>query len=192
MGICKLSQLIDVKPGFPFRGKIEASPNGGVKAVQLKDIATYGSVDWESVIAVELGGRKTPEWLKADDMLFSARGTRNFATWLGHVPGEAVCSPHFFHLTNPSSKILPAFLAWQINQEPAQQYLRSSAEGSRLPNIRRKVLEDMPISVPSIEKQRQIIALDKAWQQEQQVLQALTDNMKRTMTGLAQQLLRDH
>ena len=75
-----------------------------------------------------------------------------------------------------------------MNQKPIQQQLRSSAEGSNLPSIRRAVLESLSVAIPSLEKQEKIVALDNAWRSEQLVIQQLTKNMEQTMTGLAQQL----
>ncbi len=190
-----MKQLKDVaifRAGYPFRGRVPEVSDGDAHVIQMKDVDPELGVTCEKLTRTELTGRKQPEWLKPGDILFVARGFRNFALYLDELPGPTVLSPHFFHITlKPNAGILPAFLAWQINQKPAQQKLRATAEGSNLPSIRRAVLGALPIAVPSIEKQKKIVELDRSWHREQAVLRALTKNMKQTMTGLAQQLLHE-
>ncbi len=190
-----MKQLKDIavfRAGYPFRGRVPEVSGGEARVIQMKDVDPELGVAWKRLTRTELTGRKDPQWLKPGDVLFVARGFRNFAVHLDELPGPTVLSPHFFHITlKPDAGILPAFLAWQINQEPAQQKLRASAEGSNLPSIRRAVLEVLPITVPPLEKQEKIVALVRTWRHEQAVLRALTKNMKQTMTGLAQQLLHE-
>ena len=56
-------------------------------------------------------------------------------------------------------------------------------------NIRRQVLEDLPIVVPSRQKQETIVRLHTAWRREQRVLKALADNRKCLLSALARQVL---
>jgi len=112
---------------------------------------------------------------------------------LDEVPSATVLSPHFFHLTPlPGGVVLPAFIAWIINQEPAQQYLKKSAEGSDVPAIRRQVLEELPIAVPPVEKQHAILELDRAWQREQAVMGRLKENGRKMMAAIARGVLQDN
>ncbi len=58
--------------------------------------------------------------------------------------------------------------------------------------IGRQVLDNMPVAIPPLEKQQAILSLNHAWQQQLRVMAALTDNMQRTMTGIAKQMLREN
>ena len=187
-----LRDIATIRAGYSFRGKISEHFAGEARVIQMKDVDPDAGVRWSTLVATDLPGKRQPDWLKPGDLLFVARGSHNFALYLEELPSPTVLSPHFFHLTvKENTGVLPCFLAWQINQEPAQQYLRKSAEGTQILNIRRKVLEDMPIVLPSLHKQETISQLDRMWQREKQVLQALSDNLTRMMDGLAQQVLRE-
>ncbi|MEO9276145.1 hypothetical protein ABFY09_15030 [Marinomonas sp. 5E14-1] len=75
---------------------------------------------------------------------------------------RTVCSPHFFVVRlKPEFKdvIVPDFLCWQLNQQPAQRYFKATAEGSMYRSIRRQVLENVPIKVLKLEKQKQLAAV---------------------------------
>ncbi|WP_029151838.1 restriction endonuclease subunit S [Methylovulum miyakonense] len=188
-----LKQIATIRAGYAFRGKIEEDQNGNVHVIQMKDVDVGKGIDWTGLVVTDLPGKKQPDWLKNGDLLFVARGNRNFALLFDEVPFDTVLSPHFFHLTvKRGVNILPGFLAWQINQEPIQHYLQKSSHGSMVQAIGRQVLDNMPVAIPSLEKQQAILSVNHAWQQQLRVMAALTDNMQRTMTGIAKQILREN
>ncbi|MFN9708504.1 MAG: restriction endonuclease subunit S, partial [Burkholderiales bacterium] len=120
-----MGSLTTLQGGYPFRGSIEESANGDALAVQMKDVDPDLGVSWSGVMRTTLAGRKQPDWLKAGDVLFVSKGARFYAVCIDEPPGAAVCSPHFFLLqVLPRAELLPAFLAWQINQPPFQRQLQ--------------------------------------------------------------------
>lgn len=145
----KLSDVVNILPAHPFRGSIEEVADGTARAVQMKDIEDDGAVAWHSLVRTELSGRREPNWLQPQDILFLVRGSRNIAVLLDSVPFPAVISPHFLLLrVAPGAGVLPAFVAWQMNQLPAQRYFEASAEGSVQRSIRKAVLADLPLVIP--------------------------------------------
>ncbi|MFP5475673.1 MAG: restriction endonuclease subunit S [Gammaproteobacteria bacterium] len=181
--------LASLQGGYPFRGSIEESANGGTLAVQMKDVDPDHGVNWSGVIRTSLAGRKQPGWLKAGDVLFVARGARFYAVCIEEPPGAAVCSPHFFLLqVLRGAALLPAFLAWQINQPPFQRQLQQAAEGSSQLSIRRPVLESLALSVPPMADQQRIVALADLARQERRTLHQLIRNRERQLHALAEGL----
>lgn len=188
-----LNNFAEVHAGHPFRGSVPEIPDGIALTVQMRDVSPAHGVAWAQVARTNPGGRKKPDWLRPDDILFLARGTRNFALHLQQVPGPAVCSQYFFLIrlkAEYAQHLLPGFLAWQINQEPAQEYLHRNAEGSDQLSIRRGVLEALPLTLPPLQRQQQILALVETHRREQQLLDALRRNREREMQGIVQQLLQ--
>ncbi len=178
-----------VRAGYPFRGSIDESIDGDVLAVQMKDVAPELGVTWADVTRTSLTGRKQPDLLKAGDVLFVSKGARFYATCIDEPPGPAVCSPHFFHLqVAPHASLLPAFLAWQINQPPFQRQLQQAAEGSSQLSIRRPVLESLSLSVPSLEDQHRIVTLAEFARQERRALNQLIQNREQQLQALAEDL----
>lgn len=184
-----LSDVAHVQSGHPFRGSVLPILGGNAFALQMRDVSLDDGVAWNGLVQTQIDGRKTPEWLQPGDVIFVARGTRNFAVSLKDVPRPAVCSQYFFLLrVKTSSGVLPDFLAWQINGAPAQRYLASNAEGSDQLSIRRGVLEGLPIAVPPIDQQRLIIALSNKATQEKKILEGLIRNRQRQLDALAYEL----
>jgi len=185
-----LGTLASVTAGFPLRTAADALPAGDVSFVQMRDVVDGASVDWAGVPRVELPGKRPVSGLGDGDILFAARGTNNYALALRNAPARAVCSPHFFVLrVSDKSRINPCFLAWQINQKPAQDYFRQSATGSHIPNIRRSVLEGLEVAVPSVSKQRMIADLWNAALEEKRQLNALLTNRQQQLDSVAADLL---
>lgn len=184
-----LGELADVRTGHQFRGAIPDVPDGPVAVVQMRDLLTTGIANWDGVQRTQLETRKEPDWLRPGDLLFAARGPSNYAGVLGTVPLPAVCSPHLQLLRVRDQRVLPAFLAWQINQEPAQKYFWQAAEGSAQLSVRRSLLEALPIVIPPLEKQHLIVAAAAAADQERELLIRLIQNRAQQMEALAASLL---
>lgn len=184
-----LSTLADVQAGHPFRGSVPAVEGGNAYALQMRDVTPAGGIGWGGLVRTQIDVRnKPPQWLQPGDIVFVARGARNYAVCVHEVPVPAVCSQYFFLLRIKSPGLLPDFLAWQINRPPAQRYLASNAEGSDQLSIRRGVLEALPVAVPPIAQQRTIVALAEAAQQESEQLQALVRNRQQQLDALATEL----
>ncbi|MAT64337.1 MAG: hypothetical protein CMQ43_12575 [Gammaproteobacteria bacterium] len=184
-----LTKVAEARPGYPFRGAVEETTNGDVAVVQIRNADPERGVDWSAVVRTTLTGRKRPDWLRPGDVLFAARGNRNVATYIDHVPGLAVCAPQFFLLRARSESVLPAYLAWYLNQPPAQRYFEISAEGSFITSIRRAELEKLPVPVPSVERQRLIARLADAARREKELTEKLIRNREQQLRLVAFDLI---
>lgn len=179
-----------IKPGFPFRGKVPKVTGGDVLAVQMKDVDADGFVDWAGLVRTELKGRKKPDWLQPGDILVLARGNHNRAVYLEEVPVRAVCTPHFFMAqVKAEAAIMPEFLAWQINQIPAQRHFEQSAAGTIQRNIRRIDLESLPVTLPTMGVQRTVVKMARGALRERRILQDVIINRERQMLAVANKVL---
>lgn len=189
-----LSQLADIEPGYPFRGKLPLSDDGDAFAVQFRHIVTGEPLDepeGEGLDRVNLPGRRQPTYLQPGDVLFTAKGPRHDAALIGRVPPNTVCTPNFYHvrLKPGIDAITPAFLAWQLNHRAAQRYFAMCSEGSVAPSIRKSQLAQVPIYLPPLEKQHVMVALAQAATEERRLLTRLIDNRQRMLEAAGQQLL---
>lgn len=188
----RLRDLSNTKFGYPFRGSIQEDPAGEIAVVQIKNVDAEAGVDWKNLARTHLTGRREPDLLRKGDVVFIAQGNRNIAAYVERVDMDAVCSPHFFLIRlRPCARLLPEFLAWQINQIPAQRYLSASATGSHITCIRRQELENLPISVPDIKMQEKIVAFHKAAIREKKLLLDMIESRSLQMRALAKTVLTE-
>ncbi|MGL6160869.1 hypothetical protein [Microbulbifer sp.] len=191
----QLKQVATISAGYPFRGRISEVAGSGVVAVQMKDVSEAGGVNWVGCTETELAGRREPDWLRPGDILFAARGSRNYAAqvcWPVDMPEpRAVAAPHFFVIRTQANRVMPAYLAWLLNQAPCQRYFEQQAEGSLTKSIRRSLLEQTPVVLPSIARQRAIIGLADALRRERQLLEQRLRTGERLSRAIASDLFRD-
>jgi len=190
----KLCEIANIRSGHPFRGTIRPISKAETHVVQVRDVNEFGEINIKKLITTELIGRKDPDWLQTQDILFIAKGARHFASFVQQLPEQTVCSPYFFIIrinTEQKNTVLPEFIYWQLNQPSVQKYFKISAEGSLHVSIRRKILEDTPIALPPIAIQQKIVALHRAAIKEQKVLQQLINNRRQQLDLIANDLFCD-
>lgn len=101
--------------------------------------------------------------LRRGDVLFSAKGTKNFAA-VYNIDEPAVASTSFFVIRLEEEfkgRILPEFLVWLINHPIAQTFLKGQAMGSSIASISKGVLEELEISIPAIKTQKLVLNISK-------------------------------
>ncbi len=100
--------------------------------------------------------------LQHGDVLFAAKGTKNFAALYESKNQPAVASTSFFVIRlqeNFQDKILPGFLVWLINHPGSQKILKAKAVGTSIVSISKSVLEELEISIPDLETQKAILKI---------------------------------
>jgi len=183
-----LCEIADIRSGHPFRGTIKQYDDGDVKVVQVRDTEASGEINQYNMVETRLSTKKQPDWLQNGDVLFIAKGARHYSVLVENVLERTVCSPHFFVVRlKPEFRdvVMPDFLCWQLNQQPAQRYFQATAEGSMYLSIRRQVIENVPIKVLKLEKQKQLAALHRCGVREQKVLQKLIENRQQQLDAIA-------
>ena len=184
-----LRHLAVVSAGYPFRGRVDDLDDGDVAVIQLRNVDPDAGIDWASVSRVELPRQSGKAFLKPDDIILSTRGGRNIAYHIDECPERTVCSPHFFILRLKSRVVVPRFLAWQINQKPAQDYFAAGATGSYILNLKRDVVENLPIKILAVPDQQRVVEMDAAAKAERAILTQLIELRKIEMAAIAKGLL---
>jgi len=113
--------------------------------------------------------------VKRGDVLFISRGTRNIAVEIETVPENTITTATFYNLRINSNGVLPAYLAWCINQRPFQMNLDEIRKGSGTPMIPRLAFSQIQIPIPSLDYQRSIIGLARLQSRERDLRQRLLE-----------------
>lgn len=181
-----LIDCVRINPGYPYRGKIKEQPDGEVQVVQIKDINERNHVNWTDISRSMLTGKKAPNLIESDDILFLARGNKNVAISMEGIAEDVVCSPVFFQLKiRDKTKLIPKFLMWQLNQEQTKRYIAEHCGGTVQRNVTKKALEGLVITIPSMEKQAQVVRLVECYEKELETYNKLISNRSQMMTAVA-------
>lgn len=148
---------------------------GDVVYLQSKHFNENGEL--HTVIYPDLASGTIAEkhYLMETDVLFAAKGTKNFATVYENQNGLTVASTSFFILRLKDKKILPHYLAWLLNSQAIQTLLKGQAIGTAIPSISKQVLGNLEISIPRIETQKAILQITQLRKKEKFLKQQIED-----------------
>jgi restriction endonuclease S subunit len=185
-----LKELAVVSLGHPFRGKIEPVENGNGSVIQIKNINEEGEIFWHDLQKVNVKSRLKVDWLQALDIILPNRGTKTKAACIIDPPSKVVTTPHFYNIRVRDSGIDPKFLTWQINQIQTQRYFEKTAEGSRQLSLRKSIVENIEVVIPSIVEQQTIISIYEAAQKEKAIYNKLLQNRATQLKCIANAILQ--
>ncbi len=111
--------------------------------------------------------------LKTGDVLFAAKGTKNFAVaFEDHFP-VSVASTSFFVIRLQNEIVLPQYLAWYLNSPHSQQFLKNFARGTSIASISKAVLDELEIFIPDLKTQKLILKITQLRNSEKKLKQEI-------------------
>jgi hypothetical protein len=172
-----MKRLVDVcviQTGFTARGRLEPIEHGGVLALQLRDILPNGRVSTQNIIRTQVEGAFERYLARPGDVVFRSRSERSTAAVIEDSIPEPVLAILPLMILRPNPALLSgAYLAWAINQEPAQRHFEEEAQGTSLRMVSRNALENLKIAVPGFETQQKILQVDALAEQERALAEQL-------------------
>lgn len=171
-----LRDLTEVQLGYTHRGALDSASSGGLRGVRLRDIAPDGEIDPRELERYSLSEISARYMVREGDVLFRSRGERTTATALDRRFAEpAVALSPLMILRPDRNVILPEYLAWTINQAPAQRHFEQDAQGTSLRMVPKSSLDTLEIDVPDLKTQQAIIAIDALAEQEKALSERLVE-----------------
>lgn len=161
--------------GYSFRNRVEDEPEGDLKVIQMKDLSDNYALINSGLSSVSSDKINSKLFLKKHDVLFLAKGSNNYAVEYTHDFEKAIASAAFFVVRPDVDKVVPAYLAWYINQLPVQQYLKENMAGTYVPNINKSTIEGIMIALPSMAMQQKIVLIERLRKQEEALMNKIID-----------------
>lgn len=181
----RLADACTIHTGYTARGRLEPVAAGGVLAIQLRDISPEGIVDPERLTRVQLDGLADRYFVRTGDVVFRSRGERNTASALDERLQEPALAVLPLMVLRPKRDVVtPEYLAWAINQPPAQRHFDSAARGTNIRMIPRSSLDDLELDVPDIETQGKIVVVDALAERERELTQLAADTRRKMISLL--------
>ncbi|GLS37824.1 hypothetical protein GCM10010869_34180 [Mesorhizobium tianshanense] len=166
----------DIQSGYTARTGLSATADGGVPAIQLRDVKDEGAFDPSGLPRYALSGSFDRYWAGAGDILFRSRGERNTATMIApEAQGAAIAMLPLLILRPHRDIVEPAYLAWFINQPETQRYFDKCARGTRLRMIPKRCLDELEVPVPDLQTQLLIVEIDALARRERELAQRLSE-----------------
>lgn len=162
----KLSSIATINSGI-YSNTIS---NGDVFYIQARDFDENREIVNNLSPVLSFSENIEKHFLHKGDILIVAKGATFLSAVYDGTYSPAVASTVFLVICiNDQKKINPQFVSWYLNQNSTQNYLLSLSRGTSIPSINKKMLLEIDIPVPSIEKQTLIIKLMELQRKDKQL-----------------------
>ncbi|MDD2871136.1 MAG: restriction endonuclease subunit S [Candidatus Gracilibacteria bacterium] len=167
----KVKNIAVVQTGVFLR----TGKKGSVTYLQAKHFNDYGELREKLIPDLKIEEMSEKHLLQNGDILFSAKGTRNFATVYRSEYGPCVASSTFLVIRlNSESNYIPEFVALILNNFKASQYFReNNLTGTTVQSISKKIIDDFEIGIIEIEKQKKLLHLHGLHKKQIEILENL-------------------
>ena len=146
---------------------------GDIVYLQVRHFDEFGELVGKLQPDLLSGEVNEKHLLLASDVLFSAKGTKNFAAVFESHNPASVASTSFFVLRLLDNSVLPEYLAWYINHPNSQSLLKGEARGTSIPSISKSMLEDLEIFIPAITTQKLILKIASLRNRENRLIKQI-------------------
>jgi restriction endonuclease S subunit len=153
-----LRDIATIRSGRLFRGKIEPDPTGHYQVIQIGDIDLGGKLDVNNLTRIRLPYIKSSQFVQKGEVLFISRGMRKQALTITEDLKNVITTSQIFIL-RPHEELLPEYLAWFLNQLPAQRYLEEHSSGTNVSLINMEAFGKLPVRTPKLEIQQKIVRI---------------------------------
>ena len=172
-----LIDIATIRSGYLFRERIKPDASGQYLVVQAGDILSDARFSGSSLVRVSLPDVKRSQVLEKGDVLFLSRGPRKQAiavTW----PIENTIATSQFFVLRPDERVSPEFLAWYINQRPAQRYIEEYSTGTSASLINLEAMKRLPVEAPPAETQGLITKIHQLSLREKELMEAIQNKRR--------------
>jgi restriction endonuclease S subunit len=153
-----LRDMATIRSGRLFRGKIEPDPTGDHQVIQIGDIDVDRKLFSKDLTRIRLPDIKPSQLVQKGDVLFISRGLRKRAVTITEELNNVITTSQIFIL-RPHEMLLPEYLAWYLNQLPAQRYLEEHSSGTNVSLINMEAFGKLPVRTPKLDIQQKIVQI---------------------------------
>lgn len=188
-----LAEVAEITPGYSIAGAIQHDPSGRYQLILPRHLDVGGRPfvfdEERHAQRMTLPDRADKYRVRPGDVLFVSRGDRNRAVAVRSCPENCV-APSSLYVIRPRGSVAPEYLAWFLNQDPAQMAISQVRTGAGTPMVQRSALAELRIILPTVTQQRRIVDLASLLRREQDLLEHLGMALARRNRILALRLLR--
>ncbi|HRE41423.1 MAG TPA: restriction endonuclease subunit S [Ignavibacteria bacterium] len=169
----KLSELFSIMTGLNLRPE----KNGDIIYLQSQNFDENGILKSKLMPEVSRMNVNEQYILRPDDIIFAAKGSKNFAALFEKRNDPAVPSTTFFILRKKSHNVnlKSEFVVWYLNQTQTQIKLKKYITGSSIQSLTKKELGNIYISIPEFKIQELILKIETKIKELNQLNSKLTN-----------------
>jgi restriction endonuclease S subunit len=186
----KLKEICSIQMGYSCRKRQKLS-DLGVLLIQLKNIGVDGQIKIKELNRISENEIKDTHKVKNGDLIFRSRGSLMRIVKVPDCDETMALAAPLLKVNVDTTRIVPEYLCWYINQPLGQMYLESVVMGSVIKMVGKAVLQEMPVKIPSLEQQKEIVELISLQNREAQLFQEVKDKREKLINTQIMSYLTD-
>lgn len=187
-----LQDIAQISTGHLFRYKPDYVESGGYPVIQMKDVLPGEPIKWQELGRVQVEGVKGSSFIRQGDVLLKSKGASHLGTVADEPLENTIASSHIIILRPKTNAVLPEYLTWYINQNPAQQRIDSLSVGSNVRHLSIKSISELPIPVPEMETQKKIAELYWLSQKEKVLTEKIQQKREQLINAVMLKAIGSH
>lgn len=158
----KLGDIADVQTG-PFGSQLHQSDyvNVGIPSIMPVNIGDRMNLSTEKIayITEEDAMRLSRYRVHKGDIVYSRRGDVEKCAYINEKEDGWLCGTGCLRITIDESKADSKFVAYYLSTDDMKSWISNNAVGTTMPNLNSSILQQVQLSMPSLEEQHQIASI---------------------------------
>lgn len=159
---CKLGDIADVQTG-PFGSQLHQSDyvDVGIPSIMPVNIGDRMNISTEKIVyvteedAIRLSRYRTQK----GDIVYSRRGDVEKCAYINEIEEGWLCGTGCLRIRIDSAHADSKFVAYYLSTEEMKSWISNNAVGTTMPNLNSSILQQVPLSLPSLKEQKRIASI---------------------------------
>lgn len=158
----KLGEIANIQTG-PFGSQLHQSDyvDVGIPSIMPVNIGDRMNISIEKIVYIteEDATRLSRYRVQEGDIVYSRRGDVEKCAYIGKTEIGWLCGTGCLRIRIDSSKADSKFIAYYLSTEDMKSWISNNAVGTTMPNLNSSILQQVPLSMPSLDEQKRIASI---------------------------------
>ena len=158
----KLGEIANIQTG-PFGSQLHQSDyvDVGIPSIMPVNIGDRMNISTEKIVYIteEDATRLTRYRVQEGDIVYSRRGDVEKCAYINKAESGWLCGTGCLRISIDSSKADSKFIAYYLSTEDMKSWISNNAVGTTMPNLNSSILQQVPLSMPSLDEQKRIASI---------------------------------
>lgn len=158
----KLGEIADVQTG-PFGSQLHQSDyvDVGIPSIMPVNIGNRMDISTEKIVYItEKDAKRLSRYrVQIGDIVYSRRGDVEKCAYINEKENGWLCGTGCLRIRIDLSKADSKFIAYYLSTDDMKSWISNNAVGTTMPNLNSSILQQIPLSLPTLPTQRRIASI---------------------------------
>ena len=158
----KLGEIADVQTG-PFGSQLHQSDyvDVGIPSIMPINIGDRMNISTDKIVFISKDDamRLSRYRVEEGDIVYSRRGDVEKCAYINNKEKGWLCGTGCLRIRITSTETDSKFVAYYLSTADMKSWISSNAVGTTMPNLNSTILNQVPLFIPSLDKQKQITSI---------------------------------